>query len=261
MSAMTTNERPGPAGLSPRFLIVGLAAFAVGLLAPLLIGSYTGGQLLGLALIEVACLLAVGLGWLVLARRLEASRRALWTLSRRDELTGVGNYRALQERLGQEISRHARRGREFALILIDLDGFKQVNEEFGHLEGDRVLAEIGAALGDEVRDEDSVFRQGGDEFAVIAPEANGEEAEEVAARLRDRVRDCGVGGLPVTASTGIASFPADGRTADQLTRVADLALLGTKQGGGRSDRGHVIDVSRDVESAGDAVDEMNGGSA
>jgi len=187
--------------------------------------------------------------WLALSRRLEAGRRALWTLSRRDELTGVGNYRALQERLGQEISSHARHGRQFALILIDLDGFKQVNEEFGHLEGDRVLASIGAALREEVRNEDSVFRQGGDEFAVIVPEASSEEAEEVARRLRTRVRRCGEGSLPISACTGIASFPADGRTADQLNRVADLDLLGTKQGGARVDRDQAIEVARYRQSA------------
>lgn len=255
---MKTNEPSGPPGLPSRFLIGGLAAIVAGLLAPLLIGSFTGRQLLGVAMIEAACVLALAFGWLVLARRLEAGRRALWTLSRRDELTGVGNYRALQERLGQEVSRHARHKREFALILIDLDGFKQVNEMFGHLEGDQVLAGIGAALLDEVRDEDSVFRQGGDEFAVIAPETNGEEADEVAARLRARVRDCGVHGLPVSAGTGIASFPADGRTADQLTHVADLALLSIKQ---RGTRGHTIDVSREGGSVADTADEMNGDTA
>jgi diguanylate cyclase (GGDEF)-like protein len=255
---MPTNERSGPAGLPPHFLIGGLAALAAGLLAPLLIGSFTGRQLLGVAMIEAACLLALAFGWFVLAKRLEAGRRALWVLSRRDELTGVGNYRALQERLGQEIAGHARHEREFALILIDLDGFKQVNEMFGHLEGDRVLAAIGAALRDEVRDEDSVFRQGGDEFAVIAPETNGEEAEEVAARLRAQVRDCSVDELPVSAGTGIASFPADGRTADQLTHVADLALLRIKQS---DDRGHTIDVSREGDSVTGAVDEMNGDTA
>jgi GGDEF domain-containing protein len=167
---MTTDERPGLAGLTPRFAIGGLAAIGLGLLAPLLVGSFDGNQLLILAAVEAACLLVAAFTWSALVRRLEAGHKILWTLSRRDELTGVGNYRALRERLGQEISRHARRGREFALILIDLDGFKQVNEEFGHLEGDRVLAGIGAALREEVRDEDSVFRQGGDEFAVIAPE-------------------------------------------------------------------------------------------
>ena len=97
-----------------------------------------------------------------------------------------------------------------------------------------------------MRDEDSVFRQGGDEFAVIVPEANTEEAEEVAARLRARVRGCGSGRFTrSSASTGIAMFPADGRTADQLSRVADLALLGAKQTGGRSDRDHTIDVARE----------------
>jgi diguanylate cyclase (GGDEF)-like protein len=252
---MTTDERSGPAGLPPRFLIAGIAAIGVGLTAPLLLGTFTGRQLLGIGLIELACLLALASGWLALAKRLEAGRRALWVLSRRDELTGVGNYRALQERLGQEIARHARREREFALILVDLDGFKQVNEEFGHLEGDRVLAGIGAALRDEVRDEDSVFRQGGDEFAVIAPEANGEEAEEVAARLRGRVRDCGIAGRPVSATTGIAIFPADGRTVDQLTRVADLGLFGAKQRVDRGGRGQT--VSREGES----VDEVNGETA
>jgi diguanylate cyclase (GGDEF)-like protein len=240
-------------------LIVGFVAIVVGLGAPLLVGSFTGRELLGLAAIEAVCLLTIGLGWLALERRLEAGRSALWTLSRRDELTGVGNYRALRERLGQEIARHDRRGREFALILIDLDGFKQVNEEFGHLEGDRVLAEIGAALRKEVRDEDSVFRQGGDEFAVIAPETNGEEAEDVSARLRTGVRECGAGGLPISACTGIANFPADGRDPDQLNRVADLDLLGTKRRGEHSDQDHAIDVPRndDASSTG-AVDETRG---
>jgi len=255
---MTTNDPAGPPGLPSRFLIGGLAAIAVGLTAPLLIGSFTARQLLGVAMIGSACLLALAFGWFVLAKRLEAGRRDLWVLSRRDELTGVGNYRALQERLGQEISRHTRHEREFALILIDLDDFKQVNEEFGHLEGDRVLAAIGAALRGELRDEDSVFRQGGDEFSVVAPETNGEKAEEVAVRLRAQVRDCGVEGLPVTASTGIASFPADGRTADQLSRIADLALRGTKRSG---DRGNTIDVSRPGDSVTDAVDEVNGETA
>ena len=126
----------------------------------------------------------VAVGVLLLARRLRASHQALWALARRDELTGVGNYRSLHERLAEEIARHRRHSREFALVLLDLDGFKAINERFGHLEGDRLLAEIGVALSDEVRGEDSVFRQGGDEFAVIVPEANAEEAEEVAARLR-----------------------------------------------------------------------------
>lgn len=231
---MTSSPAKSPArprNVGAGVLLAGLAAIAVGLLVPLLIGSFSGGELLIVVPIEAGCLLAVGTGGLLLARRLKASHGDLWALSRRDELTGVGNYRALHERLSEEISRHSRRRREFALILIDLDRFKQVNEEFGHLEGDRVLAEIGAALRDEVRGEDSVFRQGGDEFAVIAPETNGEEAEDVAARLRTRVRARGEGHVSVSATTGFAIFPAEGRSADELFRFADGDLFGTKRVG------------------------------
>ena len=222
------RNRPDQSGVPANLALGALVAIAAGMLAPLLAGPFGVRQTLALVMIEAVCLLAVGGAGFVLTRRLSTHNEDLWTLARRDELTGVGNYRALRERLNEEISRHARREREFALILIDLDGFKQVNEDFGHLEGDRLLAEVGAALLDEVRGEDPVFRQGGDEFAVIAPETNGEEAEEVAARLRARVRDCGVGGLSISAGAGFAIFPADGRVADELLRHADHDLLDAK---------------------------------
>jgi diguanylate cyclase (GGDEF)-like protein len=229
--------RPSPnlqRPLSPALLLVALGTICVGLLAPLLLGSFDRSQALVLALVEAACLIAVGVGVMILFRRLRASHEALWSLARRDELTGVGNYRALQERLGEEIARHLRHGREFALLLLDLDGFKQVNELYGHLEGDRLLAAIGAALSDELRAEDSVFRQGGDEFAVIVPEANAEEAEEVAARLRDRVSRCGAVSdgkrRPVSAATGFGMYPADGTTAEDLLGFADLDLFASKRG-------------------------------
>ena len=176
----------------------------------------------------------IAAGILLLARRLQASHQALWVLARRDELTGVGNYRGLHERLAEEIARHRRRSREFALVLLDLDGFKAVNERFGHLEGDRLLTEIGAALSDEIRAEDSVFRQGGDEFAAIVPETTAEEAEEVAARLRARVSRRGFGtdaDRPVSAATGFAMFPADGDSAEQLLGFADSDLFAAKHDG------------------------------
>jgi diguanylate cyclase (GGDEF)-like protein len=232
------NREPKPAPdlqrpLSPALLLAALAMICVGLLAPLLLGSFSESQALILALVEAACLLAVAAGILVLFRRLRTSHRALWSLARRDELTGVGNYRALQERLGEEIARHYRHTREFAVVLLDLDGFKQVNERFGHLEGDRLLAEVGNALRHEVRVEDSVYRQGGDEFAVIVPEANAEEAGEVAARLRQRVAQRGFGSdgeRPLSASTGFAMYPADGVTAQQLLGFADTDLFASKRG-------------------------------
>jgi diguanylate cyclase (GGDEF)-like protein len=215
------------------YLLAALFAVALGLLAPLALGHFSHRQELILATVEAACLAAVGVGIVLLVRRLRTSHEALWALARRDELTGVGNYRALHERLAVEIARHTRHGREFALVLLDLDGFKQVNERHGHLEGDRLLAEIGSSLRKEVRGEDSVFRQGGDEFAVIVPEVNAEEAGEVARRLRGRVSQRGFGSdemRPLSAATGFAMFPADGRTVDELLSVADSDLFAAKPG-------------------------------
>jgi diguanylate cyclase (GGDEF)-like protein len=217
---------------SAAYLLAALFAIALGLLAPLIFAHFSRRQELILALAEAACLVAVGVGIVLLVRRLRASHEALWELARHDELTGVGNYRALHERLAAVIAHHQRHHREFALVLLDLDGFKEINERHGHLEGDRLLAEIGSSLRKEVRAGDSVFRQGGDEFAVIVPEVNAEEAGEVAKRLRDRVSHRGFGSdemRPVTAATGYAMFPADGRTAEELLGVADSDLFAAKR--------------------------------
>jgi diguanylate cyclase (GGDEF)-like protein len=232
---MIRRDTSGPPGRSPiaaGVLVAGLVAIAAGLLLPILLGTFSNRQALVLAIVEAGCLAVVGIGVVVLGRRLRASHEALWELARRDELTGVGNYRCLHERLEEEIARHRRHSREFALILLDLDGFKQINELHGHLEGDSLLTEIGAALNDEVRAEDSVFRQGGDEFAVIVPESNAEEAVEVAARLSARVVRRGFGSdqtRPVSAATGFAIFPSDGSTGDALLGFADLDLFAAKR--------------------------------
>ncbi|HEV7615386.1 MAG TPA: GGDEF domain-containing protein [Solirubrobacterales bacterium] len=234
---MARSSHPTPGSrrsVGAGFLVAGLVAIAAGLLLPLVLGSFSSHQALVLALVEAVCLVVVAVGILVLAQRLRASHQALWALSRRDELTGVGNYRSLHERLAEEIARHRRHSREFALVLLDLDGFKAVNERLGHLEGDRLLAEIGTALSDEVRAEDSVFRQGGDEFAAIVPEANAEEAGEVAARLRARVARRGLGSddrWPVSATSGFAMFPVDGTSVDELLGFADGDLFAAKRAG------------------------------
>ena len=233
MSQGPPDKPEGRSPIAAGYLVAGLIATAGGLLLPLALGTFSERQTFLLALVEALCLLVIALGVLLLARRLRASYEALWALARRDELTGVGNYRSLHERLAEEIARHQRRGREFALVLLDLDGFKAVNERLGHLQGDRLLAEIGVALGDEVRAEDSVFRQGGDEFAVIIAETHAEEAEEVAARLRGRIANRGLGTddvLPVSAATGFAIFPVDGVTVDDLLGFADADLFAAKRG-------------------------------
>jgi diguanylate cyclase (GGDEF)-like protein len=232
MTWLPSRDSAGRRPIGAGFLVAGIAAIVAGLLLPLALGSFSRRQALVLALVEAACLLVIAAGIVLLARRLRRSHDALWALARRDELTGVGNYRSLHERLAAEIARHRRHSREFALILLDLDGFKAINERLGHLEGDRLLAEVGAALSDEVRAEDSVFRQGGDEFAVIVPEAGAEEAEEVAARLRTRICRRGFGSdekWPITAACGFAMFPADGITVDDLLGFADADLRAAKR--------------------------------
>jgi diguanylate cyclase (GGDEF)-like protein len=233
LTAPDDPSRPSaaePRDIGGHLLATAVLAMAVGLVVPLLLGDFAVGERIVLVVVEAVCLTIAGLSGVILTRRLQASRTAYWALSRKDELTGVGNYRALNERLDEEVARHSRRAREFALVLIDLDDFKQVNETLGHLEGDRLLAEVGAALTDEVRGEDSVFRQGGDEFAVIVPETNSEEAIDVAARLRARLRECGES-VHVGTGTGFAIFPADGSSVEELFGVADRDLLAAKRGG------------------------------
>ena len=213
----------------PRDVMLHLILVSIGLFVPVLVGEHTGRGTLIIAVLQAPTLFVVGMITAYLQSRVEVSRQAYFRLAREDELTGVGNYRALHERLAEEIARHARRGRELALILLDLDGFKEVNERFGHLTGDDVLAQVGAALKEGVRAEDSVFRQGGDEFSVLAPETGIAEAEELAARLRIRLREIGVGDLRISAQAGFAVFPGDGRTVDDLLGFADVHLLAGKR--------------------------------
>jgi len=164
-----------------------------------------------------------------LVSRLELAGERYQALALEDELTGVGNYRALQETLGREVARHERAGRAFALILVDLDGFKDVNERLGHLEGDRVLAGVGATLREVVRGGDAVFRQGGDEFAILAPETAPLQADLLCARVARRIEAAQLSPLPIAASTGAALYPRDGADADVLLSRADAELRAKKR--------------------------------
>jgi diguanylate cyclase (GGDEF)-like protein len=220
----------------PRVVMSHLLLVAVGLFVPVVVGSFTGRETLIIALLEAPSLVVVGTITSYLTNRLEDTREAYWTLSRRDELTGVGNYRALHERLREEIARHGRSESSFALILLDLDGFKRINDRYGHLGGDKVLAQVGSTLREGVRTGDLVFRQGGDEFAVIAPDTDESAAEELASRLRIRLQECGEKSLRVSSPTGLAIFPADGLTSDDLLSIADIRLLGGKREGRGAER-------------------------
>jgi diguanylate cyclase (GGDEF)-like protein len=161
---------------------------------------------------------------------LVAGQRELADLARRDPLTGVGNRRLLAERLRYELARHRRTERELALLVLDLDGFKEVNDELGHPAGDRLLADVAAALVATVRDGDTVVRHGGDEFCVVAPETGDAEAEALAVRIRGALGAIETVNGPLTATIGAAIFPKDAPTAELLLAAADSAERVAKSG-------------------------------
>lgn len=154
----------------------------------------------------------------------------------RDPLTGLYNRRELERRLNEELARARRYARQFALLLIDVDHFKTINDMYGHLAGDDVLVEIAHRLEAEVRIVDLVARFGGEEFAVVLSEATGQAALAVAERIRS-VMHCPISGanLPsyvsTTVSIGIAQAPAHGLTAQDLLAAADAALYRAKEAG------------------------------
>jgi diguanylate cyclase (GGDEF)-like protein len=150
-------------------------------------------------------------------------------LAEHDALTRLLNRRAFSNRLEIELGRACRYHRPLALAVCDLDGFKLVNDQHGHLTGDNVLARVAAALQSSLRLADSVFRIGGDEFAAILPETTAEQMSLVMQRLSHAVADA-VGDMGVQASFGAARFPEDGDDEDSLFRAADAAMYTEKRG-------------------------------
>ena len=188
--------------------------------------SVREGVMRGLVLVPTLILAGVSVAFL--RERLEASEERYRDLSERDPLTGVGNYRMLTVRVPQELRRHRRYGHCLALFVIDLDDFKRINDSYGHQRGDAVLQDVGLALMAGVRDHDIVVRQGGDEFAVVAPETDRIAADQLGDRLALAVGRISADGNPVGCSMGVARFPDDADTLEGLLAVADARLRGAK---------------------------------
>jgi diguanylate cyclase (GGDEF)-like protein len=144
-----------------------------------------------------------------------------------DSLTGLANYRRLITVLETELERSHRTERPFSVVLLDMDGLKAINDQFGHLTGSRALVRLSKILLNHCRSIDTPARYGGDEFALVLPEAGREVAQRVVARIRDRLA-AEAERPALSVSAGVAAFPEDGNTPEQLLGVADRALYGMK---------------------------------
>ena len=153
----------------------------------------------------------------------------LFEAVRTDLLTGLVNRQGFDERFEVELERARRSAQPMALVLADIDGFKELNDRFGHPAGDIALTAVGRLASGAVRTIDTMARIGGDEFAAILPATGAEGAFELAERLRDGVPHLRNGyGEPLTMSFGIVEFPLHGQTREALVRAADRALYQAK---------------------------------
>ncbi|HMD10097.1 MAG TPA: diguanylate cyclase [Candidatus Acidoferrum sp.] len=157
----------------------------------------------------------------------EAREGRLREQAESDSLTGLANHRRLFEVLHTEISRSKRTGREFALMLLDVDQFKKINDKYGHLVGDRALCRLADALRSCCRSIDTAARQGGDEFALVLPETGAADAALVGERICELLgKDSEEPALSV--SVGVAAYPRDAESVGTLLYAADAALYEVK---------------------------------
>ena len=155
------------------------------------------------------------------------------TMAVTDPLTGLANYRRLISVLEAELDRSRRTQRPFSVVLLDMDGLKIINDQYGHLTGSRALVRIGKILRNHSRAIDTAARYGGDEFALVLPEAGKDISSRVVSRIRERLSS--EPEHPALAvSAGVAAFPEDGDTPEKLLGAADRALYAMKHHGGRS---------------------------
>lgn len=161
--------------------------------------------------------------------RLERERDALRRFALSDPLTGIANRRFLLERIDYEVARHTRGHSTFALLMLDLDGFKNLNDRFGHPAGDDLLRDVAAAMERSLRGQDTVARIGGDEFCVLAPETDLPGTRRLRARIESAVGEVTMGVDALRASSGVALFPDDGVSPNALLHAADQRLLSAKR--------------------------------
>ena len=190
---------------------------------------YAGSEEVGQIATELCLWTGIGVFLLLLMRRIRAQRVAAHELARVDVLTGLGNRRAFDEALDESLGRARRNGTRVCVIVTDLDGFKDINDVYGHVAGDECLKQAAAALRATVREGESCFRWGGDEFAVLVPDAAEGDAAALAARIQASVMHscCAPDGRPLTITCGHAEIRGDVTPAGAVA-AADSMLLSLK---------------------------------
>ena len=218
--------------LSGAILLPRLVALTVAAAVAVVSVGISGAQGTSLIVNGLTHLLMYGYAAL-LTNNWETERRRLMKMSRVDELTGLPNLRALQEQLPSRLGPAARTGRRMAVMMMDVDGFKAVNDSLGHSVGNELLKEVANLLRFAVRVGDEPFRFGGDEFVLLLSDADGAGARVVAARIQEIYNSMGQTlrgtDVEVSFSIGIAVFPEDGGTPEKLLQRADEALLRAKR--------------------------------
>jgi len=159
---------------------------------------------------------------------LRVKNEELQRLSLTDGLTGLDNRRQLMQTLESEVERFRRHGHGFAVVMLDVDHFKDYNDSHGHLAGDDVLTRVGGLLRECTRGVDCSARYGGEEFVLVLPETSVDRAVEVAERIRARLAKEGFANGRITLSAGVAQFPKDGETPETILSSADAALYRAK---------------------------------
>ncbi|MCC4285178.1 diguanylate cyclase [Marinobacter salarius] len=192
------------------------------------------GGVIDLLNMVLCAVLMLGFIHLYEARREEAEQK-LFTLAQTDALTGLANRANFQSTLARTIAECARSGSGFALVIMDIDHFKVVNDTMGHDAGDHVLQNIGKQLTERLRTTDAVGRLGGEEFGLILRDVKLEDSFQLMDELRQRIADSelpyGDALIRVTASFGIAHYPDHAIEAESLFRIADRCLFSSKRAG------------------------------
>lgn len=163
---------------------------------------------------------------------IERRARVLAERAECDPVTELPNRAAFNRKFHDEIERARRYQRELSLVLFDVDCFKSINDQFGHLAGDRALAQIAAILKSSLRQSDAIFRYGGDEFAAVCPETSGDAMRSALQRLKSNILSWRVKyrlAEHLDVSWGVASFPADAREENELIGLADERLYARKR--------------------------------